>query len=109
MRSQAFLFVKLGGTGLRSAVQHSSMAFIASVGQTSSIVDTLLATISRRSSDRAFLLLQRHSGNAAYTSAKLLPSNYTQQGKGNPPEWQGDGKKEAPKRGPGKKKKGDLF
>ena len=79
-RTQAFLPVKLGGAGLRSAVLHSSAAFIASTAQTRPIVGNLLKPeVRRRSLEQAFPSLQLHSGNATYTSADLLPPNFTQQ------------------------------
>ena len=69
----------MGGSGLRSAVQHSPAAFIASSAQTRGIVDGILpACITRRSLDSAFPLLQTHSGNAAYSSIELLPCEFTQ-------------------------------
>ena len=78
-RNQAFLPVKLGGAGLRSAVQHSPAAFVASSAQTRPIVDRLLRPeVSRRPLDRAFPLLQKHSGNASYTSIALLPPDFNQ-------------------------------
>ena len=78
-RLQAFLPVKRGGTGLRSATLHSPAAFIASVAQTRSIVDKILpAHIQRRSLDGAFPLLQTNAANPAYTSIDLLPPDFTQ-------------------------------
>ena len=78
-RAQAFLPVKTGGTGLRSAVQHSPAAFIASSAQTRTIVDGILPQrISRRKTDSAFPLLQTHSGNPAYTAIEMLPPDFTQ-------------------------------
>ena len=78
-RIQAFLPVKLGGSGLRSANQHCSAAFIASTEQTRSIVDSILPPhIARRSTLNAFPLLQQHTGNVAYTNAELLPPDFTQ-------------------------------
>ena len=78
-RTQAFLPVKIGGSGLRSATQHGCAAFIASTSQTLNIVDSLLPpSISRRSTLNAFPLLQLHCGNASYTSSELLPPDFSQ-------------------------------
>ena len=78
-RAQAFLPVKLGGSGLRSANLHCSAAFIASIEQTRSIVDSILPPhIARRSTLNAFPLLQQHTGNATYTNSDFLPPNFSQ-------------------------------
>ena len=56
---QAFLPVKHGGVGLRSAGQHSSAAFIASNLQSRPILDKILPPhVTRRSLHNAFTLLQ---------------------------------------------------
>ena len=79
-KDQLFLPVKLGGAGLRSAVQHSPAAFVASMAQTKPIVDNILKPeISRRSLDPAFPLLQTETGNATYSSLALLPPEFSQQ------------------------------
>ena len=78
-KQQALLPVKKGGAGLRSAKQHCSAAFIASVAQTRAIVDSLLPqNIQRRSLDSAFLALQQATGNATYTDLSLLPPEFSQ-------------------------------
>ena len=76
---QAFLPVKNGGVGLRSAEQHSSAAFIASNIQSRQVVDKILPShITRRSLHNAFTLLQRFTGNASFTSEELLPPDSNQ-------------------------------
>ena len=78
-RRQASLSVKLGGTGLRSAEDHCAAAFISSVHQSRSILNTLLNPPRlHRSLDAAFPLLQRATGNPTFTSVNLLPTNFTQ-------------------------------
>ena len=78
-KQQALLPVKKGGAGLRSAKQHCSAAFIASVAQTRAIVDSLLPqNVQRRSLDSAFLVLQQATGNATYTDLSLLPPEFSQ-------------------------------
>ena len=78
-RTQAFLPVKRGGVGLRSAQQHCSAAFIASNISSRRIVDQILpAEVTRRSVTGAFSLLQTYTGNASYTSEELLPPNSDQ-------------------------------
>ena len=78
-RTQAFLPVKIGGSGLRSANQHCSAAFIASNAHTRNIVDSLLPPrIERRSTLNAFPLLQQNTGNPTYTNTDLLPPDFTQ-------------------------------
>ena len=76
---QTFLPVKTGGVGLRSAEQHSSAAFIASNIQSRHIVNKVLSPhVTRRSLHNAFTLLQKHTGNATFTSEELLPPNSDQ-------------------------------
>ena len=76
---QAFLPIKMGGAGLRSATLTSPAAFIASTKQSSTIVQSILpSTILPRSPDSALQLLQAHSGNATYSSLSLLPPSSTQ-------------------------------
>ena len=76
---QTFLPVKRGGTGLRSAEQHSSAAFISSNTHTRQIVNKLLPSfVSRRPLGNSFSLLQSFSGNATYASEELLPPNFDQ-------------------------------
>ena len=76
---QAFLPVKIGGVGLRSAAQHASAAFIASIAESKHIVDALLPNhVTRRSSSSAFPLLQEATGNPSYTDVDLLPENFRQ-------------------------------
>ena len=78
-RTQAFLPVKMGGVGLRSAEHHSSGAFIASNIQARPVVDQVLSPhITRRSLHNAFSLLQKHTGNPTLTSEELLPPNSNQ-------------------------------
>ena len=70
---------KIGGSGLRSAKQHSSAAYIASTTHTQTIVDSLLSPlISRRSTTNAFTLLQQNTGNSTYTCPEILPPEFTQ-------------------------------
>ena len=76
---QAFLPVKNGGVGLRSAEQHSSAAFIASNIHSRNVVDKILSPqVTRRSLHNAFTLLQKYTGNASFTSEELLPPNSDQ-------------------------------
>ena len=78
-RKQAFLPVKLGGLGLRSAKQHAAAGFIASVSRTRPIVQALLpGNVRRRVLDDALSLLRTFSGNATYSSLSLLPPEFTQ-------------------------------
>ena len=78
-RIQAFLPVKNGGVGLRSAEQHSSAAFIASNIQSRNVIDQILSpNVTRRSLHNAFTQLQIHTGNATLTSEGLLPPESNQ-------------------------------
>ena len=78
-RRQASLSVKLGGTGLRSAEDHCAAAFVSSVHQSRSILDTLInPPRHHRSLDNAFPLLQNSTGNPTFTSLDLLPTDFTQ-------------------------------
>ena len=78
-KTQAFLPVKSGGTGLRSAQQHCSAAFIASNFHSRPIVDKIIPpNVCRRSLADAFALLQQYSGNATYVSEDFLPPDFNQ-------------------------------
>ena len=78
-KAQAFLPVKNGGVGLRSAVQHSSAAFITSNLESRHVVSKVLSPhVTLRSLHNAFSLLQKYTGNASFTSEELLPPNSTQ-------------------------------
>ena len=78
-KQQAFLPVKKGGTGLRSAYQHSSAAYISSIARTRTIMDSLLpAHVQRCSMDLAFVALQQATGNPTYTDFSMLPPDFSQ-------------------------------
>ena len=78
-RQQASLSVKLGGVGLRSAESHCSAAFISSVIHSQPIIDSLLTLpLPPRPLDSSFPLLQAVTGNPTFTSADLLPPEFTQ-------------------------------